>query len=540
MAENKPVGVTIVADTSRLKTGLGGAQKMFGAFAASVAAIGATAFFKNVADTADRITKMSRDIGITTREADALTHGFEMAGLSVSSAEITFKKFASSLTMAERGSAQLRTTLASIGLDAVALQGKTSYEALQLAAKGMKDLNAIEKAGVGRELFGRAGSRAVEAILDMPKMQGFIDDLYGKFGLSDKGANDIEAMNDSVTTLQKTFELLGRSILQDLAPTITYLMGAIAKAASIAGGEISNLTLLMKHAGAESARMNEGFVATGARGIGSLLMSPFLDEEDREFLRKKYVPDEQGVSTMDEFSEDALRTAERLFDSLKTSTEKFHDVLEQLNTAVDQGSIDYGEYTDLVREAHRQVLNGVPAIKSSADAIAEQRKELDELFSANLLSVQMYQDANRALTESLPEYQEAQRLTEQFRTEQERLAEAFEKLQKLYSEGFLSEETMQRAVQQIHDELAAADPMIAEQEARLQAFHDALKDAELGLDGTSSSTATRASTGGLSEILGRAAQSGHSIEREQVDEQKKANEYLKRIAEAQQTFAVYA
>lgn len=538
MAE-KDVAIRIVADNSRLKGGLNSAQKMIAGFGAAIAGAGTAAFMKSVAETADRIAKLSRDMGVTTREADGLAYAFDLAGLSVQSAELTFRKFSSALTNAERGSQQLQESLAKIGLDKTALQGKTAYEALTLAANGMKKLDAVERAAIGRELFGRAGSRAVEAIIDMPDAQKFIDDLYKSFGLNDKGANSIEAMNDSFTTLLKALDLLGRSILQDLAPAITAAVGMIAKASQVTGGVIADWKDLFKLATAESERLGEGRLKTSLRGIASILAPLAMNRQDREYLRDRFGGEEQDTSRISSYDEEAAQVAIRLLDDLKTSTEKYNETIDSLNIAIDQGTISYDEYFTAVQHAHQKLVDTVPALRESRDAIAEQREEIAKLYAAGLISADMMEKANQRLTESTPEWNEAKRITEEYRTEQERLAEALEKVQDLHTKGLLSDETFSRALAQIQSEMMPIDDIIAEQEARMEAFRQMVDAAEDSMREPVSGGGS-AQTGGLSEILGRAAQSGVSIEREQIEEQKKSNEYLKRIAEAQRVFAVYA
>jgi len=337
----------------------------------------------------------------------------------------------------------------------------------------------------------------------------------------------------------KALDLLGRSILQDLAPAITAAVGMIAKASQVTGGVIADWKDLFKLAAAESERLGEGRLKTSLRGIASILAPLAMNRQDRAYLRDRFGGEEQDTSRISSYDEEAAQVAIRLLDDLKTGTEKYNETIDSLNVAIDQGTISFDEYFVSVQHAHQKLVDTVPSLRESRDAIAEQREEIAKLYAAGLISADMMEKANQRLTESTPEWNEAKRITEEYRTEQERLAEALEKVQDLHTKGLLSDETFSRALAQIQSEMMPIDDIIADQEARMEAFRQMVDAAEDSMREPVSGGGS-AQTGGLSEILGRAAQSGVSIEREQIEEQKKSNEYLKRIAEAQRVFAVYA
>lgn len=218
------------SDVASLKTGMGGLLAMQGAqlfasvaSAASSAARSLFAMGQGSADTIDKTSKLSRQLGLTYGELAGLKLAGDLAGVSMETIGKAATKADVAFVKAQQGSKVAQAAFAGIGLSVDQLEGKSPAERFQAISDAISTLpTAAERSRAAIALFGKAGADM------LPLFEGGAGTIRAateeaeRFGLaltSEQGQS-VEGMNDAFTRAQMAVEGVVQQVVAYLAPAL--------------------------------------------------------------------------------------------------------------------------------------------------------------------------------------------------------------------------------------------------------------------------------------------------------------------------------
>jgi hypothetical protein len=197
------------------------------------AGIGGMGFLlKSTLSTLDAVSKLSRRLGITTEALLGLRHAGELAGISVQAMDKALETFTRRMGEVKAGSGEAKRGLEALGLSAERMIAMTPDKALLVIADRIETLGTqAEKAAAAYFLFGRAGAQMLnlfeQGAAGIEKAQKQAE----KLGITLAGYDltQIEAANDAVLSLKKSFSSLFQVLTIKIAPTIERLAVIMTK-----------------------------------------------------------------------------------------------------------------------------------------------------------------------------------------------------------------------------------------------------------------------------------------------------------------------
>ena len=182
---------------------------------------------EGVATEGDRIAKTSRLVGMSVKDYQAFGQAARHAGMSTEEMDNALKRFNVNLGKARAGDAKSFKVFDAILGGKNISDFKDSTSLLAAIADGYEKLGSAEqKAMVSQELFGKSGLKMSELL----KNGG--EDLKKQLesaipGFSDQGAKDAEAFNDALQDMRGTIKSIKISVMEDLFPVFTDLLGTV-------------------------------------------------------------------------------------------------------------------------------------------------------------------------------------------------------------------------------------------------------------------------------------------------------------------------
>ena len=225
----------------RLLAAIQGAQ-LFGQIAAGASA--AARSFVNMAqgeaESIDKTSKLSRQLGMTYGELAGLSLAGDLAGVSMETIGKAATKADVAFVKAAQGSTLAQKALAGVGLSVDELQNKTPAERFQMMADAIAGLpTPAERARAAIGLFGKSGADL------LPLFEGGAGSIRqaveeaNKFGmaLTNEQGMAVENMNDAFTRAYASIQGVVQQVVAYLAPaiqsvtdTFTNLIGGIGGA----------------------------------------------------------------------------------------------------------------------------------------------------------------------------------------------------------------------------------------------------------------------------------------------------------------------
>jgi len=227
------------------------ALKIFGAGMgiAGAGAVGASvAVFnmaKQVAEAQDKITKMGRELGVSTEFLSSMQFSAKLAGTSLDVVDKGLSKMARTAQDAQNGSATASRAFTDLGLAVKNQDGtfKESDELLLEISDKFKDMpNGVLKTAKAQEIFGKSGKQMINLLnqgSDALKNQA---DEAENLGLtfSQEAGENAEAFNDQLLRIEETFSGLSQEVGQEIIPILTDLFDDILKGVEIARPAITS------------------------------------------------------------------------------------------------------------------------------------------------------------------------------------------------------------------------------------------------------------------------------------------------------------
>lgn len=218
---------------SSVAAGLKSVQRSLFSFRAGiVAAVGATGLgllIKSSLDSVDKISKMSRTLGIAVPDLRKLEHAAELSGVQLDTLARgvrTLNKGA--LDFVKRGSGEAKDAFEALGISADDLNGVLGdqFAVLELIADrfdGVK--NSAERSSIAQELFGGRASDLLIVLEEGGEGLRKMGEEAETLGLvlSTKSARGVEDANDAFTRLFSLFKGIRDTVVSSLAPAFQHL-----------------------------------------------------------------------------------------------------------------------------------------------------------------------------------------------------------------------------------------------------------------------------------------------------------------------------
>jgi predicted O-methyltransferase YrrM len=189
---------------------------------------------KAVTDQADKITNLSKVIGVSTQTLDVYTYAATLAGGGLDTVSESAQKLSKSLASAEAGNKQMQANFAAIGISATQLAAliKNPDTAIQVVAQHFAQYSdSIDKAALAQQIFGRGGAEQIPFLNKLGTSFDALSAQAQQFGLvlSDVDQNTLVAFKASSVTLGQQIQGVANQIMVGMAPALTNLNTALGK-----------------------------------------------------------------------------------------------------------------------------------------------------------------------------------------------------------------------------------------------------------------------------------------------------------------------
>jgi hypothetical protein len=258
-----------LASSMRALVAIQGAQ-LFGSIAASAASgvRSLVAFGQAQAEVIDSASKMASRLGFTYGEFAGLSLAADLAGVSMDSVGKASQKSEIAFARAAGGSRVAQAAFSGLGLSVEQLNALSPAERFDAIASAIAALpTEAQRAAAAVQLFGRAGSEL------LPLFSGGAEGIAAaraeaeRLGLvlTNAQGQDVEAMNDAFTMVQKSIAGVTQQVVAYLSPAIKSVADTFVSFVGDIGG--ANI----------GTAIGDGILA-GARflaGIGDYLITNF-------------------------------------------------------------------------------------------------------------------------------------------------------------------------------------------------------------------------------------------------------------------------
>lgn len=316
--------------------------------AAALGAGGLGLLVKNSLDGIDKISKLSRTLGISVEDLRKLELAANLSGVELNTLARGVRTLNKGMVdFAREGTGEAADAFETLGItadDINAVMGD-QFKVLQLVAKRLDQVeNSAIKSSVAQELFGGRASELMLVLENGGKELAKISKEAKTFGLilSTQAAQGVEEANDSVTRLFSVFKGLTDTITAALAPAITHL-------ANLVQGK-----LIDAMGGGENAVSN----------FGRRIAVSIIDAV------------EQSVQAFVLF----INETGKLLDGVR---EKIHNFQRFLNS--ETSPEEYAERVAKIQKVFEE-LNPEEGSERRIKAFAELREILDDLFNGAILT----------------------------------------------------------------------------------------------------------------------------------------------------------
>ena len=375
------LAVNVIARTGDFNKGLdkaGNKAKGFGASMksmitpAAVAAAGAAVVgvavmkISESLERLDEVAKKSRALGISGQDLMEFQHAAGLAGVQSGAFTSALQKMQKNIGDAVGGIGLAKDSLALVGLEIDKLSRlNASNQFLAIADKISKIGNASERASVATAIFGRAGADLIplmeqgsdairEQMLELRELQGVLTDF---------DLEQVEAANDAMTRLGKSFEGTWNQITVAVAPELTIvvdLLRKVFKGILMASGAIekwSNVLLPFL----PQLQLKKNLMALF--GDSDADKQRKKQNEDKADAAEERLADLKAAHEQEmKMIEDAAKAREalekrglKLLESLRNPMEMYTDTLTDLNMMLEAGVIGWQTYSRAVEKAQEDI-----------------------------------------------------------------------------------------------------------------------------------------------------------------------------------------
>lgn len=464
-------------------------------------------FVKNSVKVAAEIDDTSKKLGITAESYQELSYAAKLAGVEQEDFSKAMDAFAKRLGEVKVGGSAVEGTLAKLGLSLADLRGKSPDEALRIVADRVKGLqDPMQRASVLSELFGRSGikmglmlmegSAGMKAMANEARRLGFIlsdetikkaaeaDDEFDRIGQALKvaGVNISAGFLPALTSIR---ELVTSQEFQDGVKNLAANFGELIK--WMVDNKETIVTVATALTGMKlGAALGSGFGRQGAvigavtGGLAGLVAGAELSKTKLEELEQQLASLQkkaQGHRDMLAVPSNPEANGWLRDELVKTEAEidKVRAKIQELKTASSQPlqvtvNRSGGDIVDPQMLAEIEAVNkAIEGLKFRTQIARGEFGALAEGFPQAAHGLKVFGQAGaeaRVSIEQLPEHLRrlnleqakfnAARLTEEMLTPWEKFAQEVEKLNTLFATGTLAQETYNRKLFTLREELTRA------------------------------------------------------------------------------------
>lgn len=225
----------------RALTMIQGAQ-LFGSIASGVsnAVSSLLRYGQAEAETIDRTSKLAARLGMTYGELAGIGFAGDLAGVSLDTIAAAATKADVAFVKASNGSKQAGAAFATLGLSMDQLQGMSSadrFEAIADALAGIPD--EAQRSAAAVALFGRSGAELLPLFAGGAGSIKAAREEAERFGLTLTNAQgqNVEAMNDSFTRVQKAISGIFQQVTAYLSPAVKAITTQFTDFVGSVGGQ---------------------------------------------------------------------------------------------------------------------------------------------------------------------------------------------------------------------------------------------------------------------------------------------------------------
>lgn len=258
-----------------------GAFSFKGAMVAAAGVAGVGLLIKKVAQAADNIAKMSKNLGVTSSFLQGLGFAATQSGVSVESMNASLLKFNRAIGEAAAGEKIFKDLFDAIGVSVTDTNGKIkgSEELFLEVSDGVAQLGTeAEQAALLMELFGRAGGKMINLMAGGSKVINKFRKEAEELGLilDDELLVGAEKITDQFDIMQRALTTQVSAAVLSLAPEIQQLTGALIDGARATAEYVKGFRLIVK-----SSRIFRGETKTLAEN------QAFLIQKEQELLQAR-------------------------------------------------------------------------------------------------------------------------------------------------------------------------------------------------------------------------------------------------------------
>lgn len=215
-----------------------------GIAAAATAAAGGLAYFgKQAIDNADRLSKLSQTLGVSTEALSQLEYAADLSGTSSEQLTTALGKLAKQALLAARDGGASARAFENLGVQVTDAQGAikpTEQLLLEIADRFASLEDGATKAALAQEVFGRAGAALIPFLNQGKDGIRALTDEADRLGvtLSTTAGRAAEEFNDNLTRLQTAAKGVVNQAMQQLLPALVSITDAFVRSAT-QGGNLS-------------------------------------------------------------------------------------------------------------------------------------------------------------------------------------------------------------------------------------------------------------------------------------------------------------
>lgn len=207
--------------------------------AAGAAAAALTALTKAGFTSIDTLAKTADNLGVTTEAYASLSHAANLAGVSQTALDSSFKRMARSISDASDGLSTAERSLAALGLSSEELLQLSPEKQFSAIADALNSVdNATRRAALAQQVFGRSGTALLSLTKEGSAGLAAMSEEARILGLniSRIDAAGVGRANDAVSRVKTGFAGLGQQLAVQFAPLIEEIANQFFIATENAGG----------------------------------------------------------------------------------------------------------------------------------------------------------------------------------------------------------------------------------------------------------------------------------------------------------------
>lgn len=188
----------------------------------------------------DELGKTSDALGVTVQNMQALRHVADLSGVSSDRLTTSMQRMQRSLGEAARRGGATADALREIGIEVKDIINLSADQQMEELAQALAKVeNQTIRASIASDLFGRSGLQMLNTLDALAKdgIDGVRAELEALgFALDRQGVAKVEAMNNSLNTMQLISRGAGQTLTVALSPFIQEVADRLTDAAKASGG----------------------------------------------------------------------------------------------------------------------------------------------------------------------------------------------------------------------------------------------------------------------------------------------------------------